>query len=173
MVAVAAAGTRSFYITEFADECVPCDCTIEGWAEWLASPVEHDEDGCAEWGRAAVPEEGTVFAASAILWHPDIVAARENGVWSLSSDPGDDDFLAVRFCAGAGWSSDNIIYQSVDFAVLDAGGQSMRDALLAWLSEFDEACDEIEHVACGISEECWALTFHAGPPDRLTAERTN
>mgnify|MGYP001604638441 CR=1 FL=1 len=32
-------GTR-YYIEDYCDEVVPCDCTLEAWAEWLSKPEE-------------------------------------------------------------------------------------------------------------------------------------
>jgi hypothetical protein len=93
---------RSYYLDAFCDEMVPCDLTLEGWAKWLSSGGDSDE-------QVDVPNDGQAFAGSAIAWAQDIVATRQDGKWSLSRVPTEDDFVAVRYAAGSGWSPDNII----------------------------------------------------------------
>lgn len=162
----AISGQRSFYIDDYSDEVVPCDSTIEGWAAWLASPPVIDDDGDAEWGRDAVPANGTAFSASAILWQEDIVATNTPEGWSLSRQPADDDFVAVRFRAGMGWSADDIVYPD--------HGEPLGEALVAWLGDpmnGQSDVGETVHIAVGTHEGGWRLTFHAGPPPHLEAER--
>lgn len=145
----AVSGTRSFYVDRYTDEVVPCDCTLDGWAEWLSKPDE-------EWPSKEVPADGATFAGSATLWKDDIVATCRDGEWSLSRDPDPGDFLAVRFHQGAGWDCDSIV--------------DGRDGLLQLLSDFADDDGE-EFIACGTHENGWRLTYLAGPPPSLSAER--
>ena len=140
-------GTRSFYLDDHADEVVPCDCTLKGWAEWLSKPDPNWEH--------EIPNDGDTFAGSATLWKPDINATCRDGEWSLSRDPDPDDFLAVRFRQGAGWDCDSIVGDKLE--------------LLDLLSDF-AADDGTEYVACGEYESGWRFTYRANPP-RLEAER--
>ena len=172
-MSTADAGTRSYYLDDFADEVLPCDTSLEAWAQWLASVPVADEDGQTEFGREAPASDGAVFAGSAILWHEDIVATRTDGTWSLSRAPGDDDFIAVRFCEGSGWSAENIV--NADFEQVGdtwAPSETMEQALLRFLTEEGDCCDDTEHVAVGTHEEGYRFTFRAGPPPQLEAERT-
>lgn len=155
---------RTFYLSDFLDETMPCDGTLEGWARWLSRP---DED----WGRGAPADEGQVFDGSAFRWHEDIIATREGGLWSLSREPGETQFIAVRFGPGMGWSADNIVTENMAFVEGEyKATETMAEALLHWLSDNDEFCDDIEYVAVGENENGWRFTYHADPP-RLQAER--
>lgn len=147
------AGTRSFYIEQYSDEVVPCDCTLPGWAAWLS------KGGDKDW-KAEVPEDGEVFEGSALLWRDDIIATYDGEVWSLSREV-DGDFCAVRFGKGWGWSADEIV-----------GATS--EEIIDYLTE----CAATEHVAdrvfiaVGVNEDGWRLTYRAGPPASLEVERT-
>ena len=149
-MAIAESGTRSFYIDDYSDESVPCDCSLEGWAEWLSKPDECWEHDCAS--------DGGSFAGSALLWLPDVLATFDGEAWSLSREP-DGDFLALRFAPGSGWDGDSIC--------------NGRDNLIEVLGENapDAVAGQVENVACGIHENGWRFTFRAGPPPSLEAER--
>jgi hypothetical protein len=165
---------RSFYITDFTDEVMPCEATLEGWAEWLATPDGDDEDD--GYFRHGPISDGQSFAASAIAWKPDIVATRNADGWTLSRDPEETDFIAVRYGEGTGWSADNI--PTPELGNDPATGEytwlgTARDHLLKWLADNDEFCDDVEFVACGVNEDSWRLTFHVGAPARCEAVRTS
>lgn len=160
---------RSFYIDEYNDEIMPCDGSLQGWADWLAKPSE-------EWGREHPADDGAVFEATAIAWQPDIIATRSApGEWSLSREPSDDEFVAVRYGKALGWSPDQIVSPNVhiDPQTSEITTQPMRDALREWLRENDGICDDQEFVAVGAHEAGWSITFRAGPPSTCTAERAN
>ena len=135
---------RKYYITEYSDEVVPCDCTLDGWAQWLSKPDP-------EWGRdeAAVPGES--FAASVTRFEDDIIATHDGDGWTLSRDPGDADFIAVRFAAGLGWPPEAIVYPE--------GDETMADALRLWLEDNGDATDSPENVAVGYNEPDVVLTY--------------
>ena len=42
-----------YYITDYSDEIVPCDCRLQSWADWLSRPDEN-------WDRAAPAVDGDV-----------------------------------------------------------------------------------------------------------------
>ncbi len=158
---------RSFYITDFSDEHIPCEPTLAGWADWLANPTEID------WPMKP-PADGATFEATAILWQPDIIATRKDGVWSLSRDPDENAFVAVRFGKGLVWSGDQIVTGNIRWD--EAGGmieQPMADAIRAWLTENDALCDDVEYIATGTHENGWMITYRAGPPPICEAERAN
>jgi hypothetical protein len=135
---------RAYYLTKFADEILPCDPTLEAWADWLSRPDE-------EWGCETAAKDGDTFEASVIRFEPDIIATRDGDQWSLSRSVGDSDFLAVRFGEGFGWSSDNIVY-----------GDDMDAALIEWLTDAGDTCDEVEYVAVGVTEPRVRLRYVAG-----------
>ena len=156
---------RSYYLDDFLDESVPCELTLEGWAAWLSKP---DPD----WEHE-VPKHGEVFTGSAIAWSEDIVATRADGTWSLSREPAERDFVAVRFGKGLGWSGENIV--TADMAIRDGKyvpTETMAEALVRWFREYDDCCDDVEYVAVGQNEDGWRFTYHSAPQPHLVAERT-
>lgn len=161
----AEAESRSYYLEDYADEVVPCDCSLDGWATWLAKP---DPD----WNRHEAAENGASFKASAILWGEDIIATRSNGDWSLSREPADDEFVAIRFSEGLGWDPENIVTVDMDL-VGDKVEQrgTLGDALRKHLKDMNESCDDVEHIATGFHESDWLITFHEGPPAFCKAAR--
>lgn len=163
------AGTRSYFLDDYLDEVAPCASTLDGWAQWLSKPDESWEHD--------IPADGAVFTGSAILWQDDIVATRVSGSWSLSREPAGEDFVAVRYAAGAGWSADNIIYPGCAFASGPGSDivptQTMAEALLVWLADSDDCCDDVEYVAVGTQENGWVFTYSGGPPPTLEAARVS
>lgn len=148
-------GERMFYISEHSDEMLPCVPTLEGWAEWLSKPDE-------QW-QHEIPADGENFEAYAILFHDDIIARKVDGDWTFSAIPGDEAFVAVRFAKGLGWQADNII------GCWD--GETMEQALRTWFAENDADRETEEYIAFGTNESGWRLTYRAGPPPSLDAER--
>lgn len=139
---------RAYYLDDFADEIMPCDATLEGWAEWLSRP---DPD----WPHD-IPKKGTSFACSVTRWEEDIVATRNGSDWQFSRPIGAPDFLAVRFGPGLGWDPDNIIW-----------GEDMEAALREWLSEHCDDCDDEEHIAVGTEEPKVRVVYAENPPRLL------
>lgn len=157
---------RSFDLHDFSDEISPHDGSLGGIAEFLAKPDE-------KWGRGQAASDGQSFKASAIAWQEDIIATRIGGVWSLSREPEHDAFLAVRFAEGLGWSFENIVDQDIEFDP-EAGEYKpkgdLKSALIRWLVDNDEYCEDIEYVAVGRHENNWCITFHSEPTPHCTAE---
>lgn len=160
-----AAGARSYFIDAFTDECTPCPPTLNCWAAWL-SQIDNDMPD------RPVAVEGQVFAGSAILWQPDIIATWTGDDWQLSREPGEADFVAVRYGEGAGWDAECIIYQEYRF--VDGPGsdfvpaETMGQALRRWLLEFGaDGAEDVENVAVGTQESGLRLIYRAGPPAAL------
>jgi len=137
---------RAYYLSQYADEVLPCDPTLDGWAAWLSQPDP-------AWGRDMAAVEGDHFDASVMRFAPDIIATKTADGWVLSRAPTDVDFLAVRFGPGLGWSPEDIVW-----------GEDMAQALRDHLAECGG--DE-EYIAVGIKEPTVLLTFPPGPPPRL------
>lgn len=93
---------RTFYwISAYADECVPCDCSLEGWAEWLSKP---DED----WGRPNPAKDGDTFKAQSAN-RTDHTVTLAAGEMTFSPELADDwTYLALCYSAGGGWNADSI-----------------------------------------------------------------
>lgn len=90
-----------YYIVEFTDEIVPCDCSLDGWAKWLSAPDE-------EWNRDAPAEDGEVFKASTIKVLGDVRAEFINGAWS-AVDPipeGTEMYWLRHYQGGTGWNAE-------------------------------------------------------------------
>lgn len=56
-----------YYITDYSDEIVPCDCRLQSWADWLSRPDEN-------WDRAAPAVDGETFRASSLTILGDVLA---------------------------------------------------------------------------------------------------
>ena len=153
---------RSIYLDDYTDDIQPCDPTLEGYAAFLAS------GGNDDWPNVDIPEDGTIFAGSALQWKPDIIATRKDGKWSLSREPSDDEFVAVRFGPGLGWWPDGIIYPET--GLIDGkyvAIETMAESVLRWLSENDETCNDTEYVAVAEYQEGLSFRYRSDPP-RLT-----
>lgn len=138
-----------YYLNDYSDEVMPCDGTLQGWADWLSKPD-------IEWRRDSPAADGATFKCSVMRMEADIVATRGgDGVWSFSREVNDAALLAVRYAEGAGWDADAICY----------GMDGVRD----YLMDNDEATEVVEYVAVGIDEPAVMVTFHAAGP-RLTVE---
>lgn len=143
-------GARAYYIEQWSDEVVPCDCTLQGWAEWLSKPD-------IQWRRDAPANDGDRFTASVIRFGEDAMAVREGGDWRLFNSLVDVDFVAARFGKGMGWSGDDI---------LSPDEPSVRE----WLEENpDQTEGTTVYFAIGFYEPEVTLVYHANPP-RMTVE---
>lgn len=142
-------GDRSFYLADYSDEVVPCEPSLDGWAEWLSKPD-------VDWQRGTAANDGDTFLASATLWQHDIIAKCENGEWTLSRQPDGDAFVAARFGFGLGWSAEDIL-------------DSDPGTILEYLRDYAED-DGVVFLATGTHEDRWRITYHANPP-RCVAER--
>ena len=109
----------SYYLEPWNDEVLPCDTTLEGWAEWLSKPAE-------DWNRPEPARDGETFTASVVSWDVDIVATRrEGGEWTFNREiPANASILAVRFGEGLGWNFDSVAHdeQGVRDVLREVGG---------------------------------------------------
>ncbi|HEX5213294.1 MAG TPA: hypothetical protein VFW22_16335 [Pseudolabrys sp.] len=144
---------RSYYIDKFNDEVLPCEPTLEGWAEWLsngagADPEENDANPAIA--------DGERFTASCMRWGEDVMAVLEGGQWRLFNTAKGADFIAARFGKGLGWSPEHI---------LDA--EKGDEAILKFLNEdaapFTNEGDT-EYFALGFKEPNCVLEYHTHPP---------
>ncbi len=150
---------RSIYLDDYTCEMQPCDPTLEGYAALLAA------GGNEDWPNVAIPKDGQTFTGSALVWKPDIIATRLGGKWSLSRNPDDNDFVAVRFGEGLGWYPDHIIYQ--EMGLVDGEytqTETMAEALLRWFEENDPCCDDTEFVAVAESQNGLTFQYRSDPP---------
>lgn len=146
-------GDVAWYLDDHCDEVMPCDASLEAWADWLSKPDPswpHD-----------IPADGDRFEASRIRFEDDIVATRRGGgEWTFSRPiEGAPSLVAVRYGERMGWSPDNIVW-----------GEDMELALREWFSENAEECDGVEYVAVGYDEPKAVLIYKADPP-RLVIDR--
>jgi hypothetical protein len=145
------AGAMRYYLDDFADEIMPCDPTLDAWADWLSKP---DPD----WQRDEPATDGQQFACTVQREMPDIIATRTGSGWSFSRAVENDyTFLAVRWGEGLGWSPENIIW-----------GEDMMTALREWFAENDEFCDDVEFVSVALNAPDVVATYRAFPNPHLT-----
>lgn len=160
--------TQVIYLDDYCDEVVPCDCSLQGWADWLSEP-----DEC--WNREAAAVDGAVFKAAVLELGEDIIAtpsADAPGGWALTREPGDDEFIAVRHGGGLGWDADAIIERAVDFYGEDLRFKnSMAEAVRDWLNEND--CEGPEVLAAGVMTSGWIVQYHAEPSPTCTLLRAS
>lgn len=90
-----------YYITEYSDEIVPCDCRLQSWADWLSRPDEN-------WGREAPAVDGETFKASSLSILGDVRVDWVNGAWSVAEPiPVGTDYFFRRHSRGSrGWDPD-------------------------------------------------------------------
>ena len=90
-----------YYINEYTDEVVPCDCTLEGWAKWL-SAADY------EWNREEPAKDGELFKASTIQVLGDVRVEFIDGKWiAVETIPdGTEMFWRRHFKGGAGWDAE-------------------------------------------------------------------
>lgn len=99
-----------YWINEFADECVPCDSTLEGWAAWL-STVDPENS----WGRTEPAKDGDTFTAATAM-RTDHTVTLASGELSFDPPlPAKWDSLALCYYPGGGWSGDSLAGDLQDF----------------------------------------------------------
>lgn len=138
---------RAYYLTDYSDEIVPCDCTLQGWANWLSKP---DPD----WQRSEPAVDGDRFSATVLRFCDDIIATHGAHGWTFSREPDPADFMAVRYGEGLGWSADMLVEPK---------------GLAEWFAENGTYCDDVEYIAVATNEPPMMVTYHANPP-RCIAE---
>lgn len=105
------------YLNQYADEVLPCEATLEGWAAWLA---RGGDDG---W-KAEKPTDGQVFEASTLLIFDYRKFILVNGVWIHGGIIPDHDFAAIVEDKGVeAWFVEDIL-----------SGQSIADDLAEYFS---------------------------------------
>lgn len=93
-----------YYLTDYADELVPCDTTPEGWAGWLSKP---DPD----WGLLEAAKVGDTFNAASLEIFAWGYAFREpDGGITVTGEPHLYQFAAIVESDGSRvWDIDDII----------------------------------------------------------------
>lgn len=136
----------SYYIDQWCDDNMPCDPSLNGWAEWLSQPSK-------EYKRDEPAKDGETFNASAIAWQADIVATlREGNEWTFSAPiPADASIMAVRFGPGLGWDCDSVAHDE----------ESLR-AVLSEVGGPEIGCTE--HIAIGVEQPDVTLVYRVNPP---------
>lgn len=132
----------AFWLHDYTDEIVPCDCTLEGWATWLADPAE-------DWNRSDAAKDGDTFGASrGVITYHKVVGKLDDGALQFSPAlPERYDCLARSYGEGAGWDADDLVEDADDIEDADVGD---------WIAAI--ADDNKEYV----------VTFHSDGP-RCTA----
>lgn len=92
--------TRYYYVDEYTDEIVPCDCTLQGWADWLSKP---DPD----WNRPEKAEDGEEFMCSTMDVYPDLVVVDDGDGPTFDPPPADATMFFMRYGRGMGWSAES------------------------------------------------------------------
>ncbi|MEM1149210.1 MAG: hypothetical protein AAGI03_01435 [Pseudomonadota bacterium] len=94
----------SIYITAYTDETMPCEASLEGWAEWLSKP---DPD----WRRPEPAKDGEVFKATVTDIVEVVASIDEAGNLHCTPDlPADYDYLVPRYGSGQGWDADDFCF---------------------------------------------------------------
>jgi len=90
-----------YYITDYSDEIVPCDCRLQSWADWLSRPDEN-------WDRPAPAVDGETFRASSLTILGDVQVEWIDGAWTaVDPIPAGTDAFFRRHARGAkGWDPD-------------------------------------------------------------------
>ena len=91
----------NYYLTEYTDETVPCDCTLQGWADWLNAPSE-------DWNRDSGALNDEEFDAFTIEVLGDVRAEWQNGKWeAVEAIPEGTASFFLRHCQGGdGWDAE-------------------------------------------------------------------
>lgn len=99
-------GTLLYYLDDFTDESIPCSPTLEAWAEWLASPIDENDEirvkPLAASGERFACTVAERFDAVAEYFPDD-----DGGEWRIEPDLAHD-WAAVTFGAGSGWDCDSV-----------------------------------------------------------------
>jgi hypothetical protein len=113
-----------YYVDAFCDESMPCEPTLEGWAQWLQFGG-NDAEGD---GRCDHPllRDGDTVTLSCLELYDDL--SFRNGTWDRPP-PADANFFAVRFGPGQGWDGDTIAHDPQ--ILLDDVLEPEEEALIA------------------------------------------
>lgn len=132
-----------YYLDDFTDEVVPCDCTLQGWADWLSKPD-------VQWHRDAAAEDRATFRASVMTFAEDIIATHDGDGWTFDREEPEAVFFAIRFGQGLGWDADCIADDL----------EGIKEILDLACS----GCDAIEHIAVGRNAPDVMIRYRADPP---------
>lgn len=93
----------AYYLTEYTDEWMPCDCSLEGWAKWLSEPSE-------DYNRDVAASDGDTFSATRgeITYHTMIGRLDDGAPKFEPALPSNFDLVARCFGFGQGWDADSI-----------------------------------------------------------------
>ena len=99
-----------YYIEKFTDEVVPCECSLQGWAAWLAKGGDRDEDPDGAWSFEP-PLPGTTYLGSAMRMLPYVEVRRDDDgeVHFEQPLPAKFDFVACTDAEGGDWDADGIL----------------------------------------------------------------
>ena len=133
-----------YYLTDYADEIVPCDPTPDGWAKWLSDP---------DLGQMKAAAIGETFAAASLEIFAWGYASREaDGGITVTGEPHTYQFTAIVECDGSEvWDFEDII-------------SSLDDETLGERIDDDDGC----WIAFG-REQFLTATYH-GPDKPVTFE---
>ena len=92
-----------YYVDAFCDERLPCEPTLEGWAQWLqfGGNDAAGDGGCDH----PLLRDGDTVTLSCLDLHADLRLRK--GAWDRPP-PADANFFAVRFGPGQGWDAETI-----------------------------------------------------------------
>lgn len=132
-----------WYLVDFVDEVMPCEPTLDAWAQWLSK-------GDGAFGHDEPARDGQTFQASAVdfTWHR--IRLDEQGKWRLPADlaPG---YSMIAVCHnGQGWFAEDIVADEAQLAEL----------LTDWGQEETE-------LTIAVGRDCpdrYVATYHAAGP---------
>lgn len=94
----------AYYIEQWTDETMPCDASLQGWANWLAGP---DED----WGRPEPEVSGAMFKADKTTLTHLTILPNGAGRYGPPIECPPHDFCAIW--QGSGWDVEDV-HESLD-----------------------------------------------------------
>lgn len=86
-----------FYITQYADEVMPCDASLEGWAKWFSKPDP-------TWPHQ-IAQDGELFVASTLV-ATRITCTWRAGKWEHAEPPVDANSFFPHWAPGMGWDAE-------------------------------------------------------------------
>ena len=138
---------KLYYLTDWSEEIMPCQPSLEAWAEWLSKP---DED----WNRPEPAKDGEQFSTSVTSILGEISATYTDGVWVANSTApeGTEAYYLKHDQGKAGWDAD-----------------CMGDSIKAAMEYYEPDEGETAWFDCTRDEPHMVATFHAAGPS-LTVE---
>lgn len=91
----------NYYLSDYTDEVMPCDGSLQGWADWLAEPRPDD-------GKPEATPGGTVFDGYSIEVLGDVRVEWRDGAWeAFETIPDGTEAFFMRHYEGCqGWDPD-------------------------------------------------------------------